>query len=155
MDGSQVAELGPWSVVCDNMLAQRVRSFSVARRVKIEQPRALALGTLVTGNRPERATDWWALFPKTTFLKGESIRTPFQGEFVVPVVPGAEAPTPQNDSTELAEVLRRGTRFQDTGAPKGREGGLGCTLFALRTMLKRIRYCPNRRRRPLPGILNK
>jgi hypothetical protein len=47
--------------------------------------------------------------------------------------PRAEAPTPQS--------LRRGTRFQDTGAPKRSEGGLGCCLLALRA----IAECPNSR----------
>jgi hypothetical protein len=48
-------------------------------------------------------------------------RTPFQGDFVVGAVPGAEAPTPQS--------LRRGTRFRDTGAPKQRRRP---GLFSLR-----------------------
>jgi hypothetical protein len=47
----------------------------------------------------------------------------FQGDSVSVRVPRPEGPTPQS--------LRRGTRFQDAGAPKRSEGGLGCSVFAL------------------------
>ena len=70
-------------------------------------------------------------------------RPPFQGDSLSVRLPRAEAPTPQSDSTELAEVLRRGMRFQDTGAPKRSEGGLGCFVFALRAMAE----CSNSRGR--------
>jgi hypothetical protein len=53
-------------------------------------------------------------------------------------LPRAEAPTPQS--------LRRGhsmavNRLQDAGAPKRSEGGLGCSVFALRATAK----CSNSR----------
>jgi hypothetical protein len=51
------------------------------------------------------------------------------GRFSRGCLPRAEAPTPQS--------LRRGhsmavNRLQDAGAPKRSEGGLGCSVFALR-----------------------
>ena len=64
-------------------------------------------------------------------------RPPFQGDSLSVRLPRAKAPTPQS--------LRRGTRFQDTGAPKRSEGGLGYSVFALRAMAE----CPNSKARCL------
>jgi len=68
-------------------------------------------------------------------------RPPFQGDFLSVSLPRPEGPTPQSDSTELAEVLRRDrsmpvNRLQDSGAPQRSEGGLGYSLFVLRAMAK-------------------
>jgi len=42
-------------------------------------------------NRPERAADFRALFPKNAFVESDSIQTPFEGDFVVRLIPRAEA----------------------------------------------------------------
>jgi hypothetical protein len=73
------------------MFSFRVWPIYVARRAETEQPRASVLGMRPQENRPERAAERRVLFPKATLVESDSIRTPFQGEFIVRVVPRAEA----------------------------------------------------------------
>src|SRR5262245_37811764 len=73
------------------MLSSRDWTFCIARGAKTEQPRASALGMRPPENRPKGAADWRSLVPNITFVRVDSIRTPFQGEFVARHVPRAKA----------------------------------------------------------------
>jgi hypothetical protein len=73
------------------MWSSQICSISIARRAKTEQPRASALGLRTKVNRPEGAAARRVLFPKITLVESDSIRTPFQGDYVACLVPRAEA----------------------------------------------------------------